>query len=98
MSEHRLMKIILAPIVSEKSARGADLHHQYTFRVLRDAKKPEIKAAVEKMFEVKVDSVTTSNVRGKIKRFGSSTGKRSDWKKATVRLQDGQEIDFVGAE
>jgi len=98
MNEHRLMKIILAPIISEKSARGADKYRQYAFRVLRDANKPEIKAAVEKMFEVKVDSVTTANVRGKIKRFGSSTGKRTDWKKATVRLQEGQEIDFVGAE
>lgn len=98
MSEHRLMKIILSPVVSEKSSRGADESNQYTFKVLKDANKPEIKAAVEKMFEVKVDSVTTSNVRGKIKRFGQRTGKRSDWKKATVRLQDGQEIDFIGAE
>ena len=65
MNDHRLMKVILAPIVSEKSARGADKNNQYAFRVLKDAKKPEIKAAVEKMFEVKVDSVTTSNVRGK---------------------------------
>lgn len=98
MNDHRLMKIILAPIVSEKSSRGADQNNQYAFRVLTDARKPEIKAAVEKMFEVKVQSVTTLNVRGKIKRFGSSTGKRSNWKKATVRLQEGQEIDFVGAE
>lgn len=98
MNDHRLMKIILAPIVSEKSARGADKHNQYAFRVLKDARKPEIKAAVEKMFDVKVDSITTSNVKGKIKRFGLTSGKRADWKKATVRLQEGQEIDFIGAE
>lgn len=98
MNEHRLMRIILAPVVSEKSALGADNHDQYTFRVLRDASKAEIKLAVEKMFEVKVEGVTTSNVKGKAKRFGLSNGKRSDWKKATVRLQSGQEIDFIGVE
>jgi large subunit ribosomal protein L23 len=98
MNDHRLMKIILAPVISEKSALGADSHDQYTFRVLRDATKPEIKAAVEKMFEVKVEGVTTSNVKGKTKRFAMNTGKRSDWKKATVKLQAGQEIDFIGAE
>lgn len=98
MNDHRLMKIILAPVVSEKSARGADQSDQYAFRVLKDATKPEIKAAVEKMFEVQVASVTTSNVKGKTKRFGMTMGKRSDWKKATVRLQAGQEIDFIGAE
>ena len=97
MSDHRLMKIILAPVISEKSALGADNSDQYTFRVLRDASKPEIKAAVEKMFEVKVEGVTTANVKGKTKRFGQNNGKRSDWKKATVRLQAGQEIDFIGA-
>lgn len=98
MNEHRLLKIILAPVISEKSARGADTTDQYTFKVLKDASKPEIKAAVEKLFEVKVDSVTTSNVKGKEKRFGAIMGQRPDWKKATVRLQAGQEIDFVGAE
>lgn len=98
MNDHRLMKIILAPVISEKSALGADNSDQYTFRVLRDASKPEIKAAVEKMFEVKVEGVTTANVKGKTKRFGQNNGKRSDWKKATVKLQAGQEIDFIGAE
>ena len=98
MNDHRLMKIVLAPVVSEKSARGADQSDQYAFKVLKDATKPEIKASIEKMFEVKVDSVTTLNVRGKTKRFGQTTGKRPDWKKATVRLQAGQEIDFIGAE
>ena len=98
MSDHRLMKIILAPVISEKSALGADNNDQYTFRVLRDASKPEIRAAVEKMFEVKVEGITTTNVKGKTKRFGQGMGKRSDWKKATVKLQAGQEIDFMGAE
>jgi large subunit ribosomal protein L23 len=86
MNDHRLMKIILAPVISEKSAQGADNSDQYTFRVL------------EKMFEVKVEGVTTANVKGKTKRFGLNNGKRSDWKKATVKLQAGQEIDFIGAE
>ena len=98
MNDHRLMKIILAPVISEKSALGADNSDQYSFRVLRDASKPEIKAAVEKMFDVKVEGVTTSNVKGKTKRFALTTGKRPDWKKATVKLQAGQEIDFIGAE
>lgn len=97
MNAHRLMQVIMAPVISEKSARGA-MSNQYAFRVLRDSTKPEIKAAVEKMFEVKVVSVTISNVRGKIKRFGLSTGKRPGWKKATVRLQDGHEIDVMGSE
>lgn len=98
MKDHRLMKIILAPVISEKSALGADNNDQYTFSVLRDATKPEIRAAVEKMFEVKVEGITTTNVKGKTKRFGGGMGKRSDWKKATVKLQAGQEIDFMGAE
>ena len=98
MNEHRLIKIILAPVISEKSARGADRSDQYAFRVLRDATKKEIKAAVEKMFTVEVVSVTTSNVKGKKKRFGTTMGSRPGWKKAIVRLQAGQEIDFMIAE
>ncbi len=98
MNDHRLMKAILAPVISEKSARGADQSDQYTFKVLKDATKTEIKAAIEKMFTVKVASVTTSNVKGKTKRFAMTMGRRPDWKKATVRLEAGQEIDFIGAE
>jgi large subunit ribosomal protein L23 len=98
MNDHRLMQILLSPIVSEKSANAADQHNQYAFKVATDATKPEIKAAVELMFDVNVDSVTTSNSRGKVKRFGASMGKRSDWKKAFVRLKSGQEIDFMGAD
>lgn len=98
MNDHRLMKIILAPVVSEKSARGADQNDQYTFCVLRDATKLEIKAAVEKMFEVRVISVTTLNVKSKVKRFGMTMGRRPSWKKATVRLEAGQEIDFISSD
>ena len=89
----RLHQIILAPVVSEKSTRVADRANQAVFKVLRDARKPEIKAAVEKMFGVKVESVRTLNVKGKTKRFGRSEGRRSDWKKAYVTLAEGQQIE-----
>ena len=91
----RLHKIILAPVVSEKSTRAAEKANQAVFKVLRDARKPEIKAAVEKMFNVKVVAVRTLNVKGKSKRFGAFSGVRSDWKKAYVTLPEGQEIDFL---
>jgi len=92
----RLHQIILAPVVSEKSTRSAEKHNQAVFKVLRDARKPEIKAAVEKLFNVKVEAIRTLNVKGKTKRFGASMGIRSDWKKAYVTLAEGQEIDFLG--
>ena len=92
----RLHQIILAPVVSEKSTRSAEKHNQAVFKVLRDARKPEIKAAVEKLFNVKVEAIRTLNVKGKSKRFGASMGVRSDWKKAYVTLPAGQEIDFLG--
>ena len=92
----RLHNIILAPVVSEKSTRVAEKGNQAVFKVLRDARKPEIKAAVEKMFNVKVEAVRTLNVVGKKKRFGRFEGARSDWKKAYVTLAEGQEIDFLG--
>ena len=92
----RLHKIILAPVVSEKSTRAAEKSNQAVFKVLRDARKPEIKAAVEKLFNVKVEGIRTLNVKGKTKRFGASQGVRSDWKKAYVTLAEGQEIDFLG--
>jgi large subunit ribosomal protein L23 len=91
----RLHQIILAPVVSEKSTRVAEKQNQAVFKVLRDARKPEIKAAVEKMFNVKVEGVRTLNVKGKTKRFGASMGVRSDWKKAYITLAEGQEIDFL---
>lgn len=97
-SKERLMTVLVAPHVSEKSALVAEKRNQVVFRVLRDSTKPEIKAAVEFMFEVKVDSVRVVNVAGKAKRFGGRPGKRSDWKKAYVSLAEGQTIDFAGVE
>jgi len=91
----RLHRIIVAPVVSEKSSRVAEKQNQAVFRVLRDARKPEIKAAVGRMFNVKVEGVRTLNVKGKSKRFGRFEGVRSDWKKAYVTLAEGQEIDFL---
>jgi large subunit ribosomal protein L23 len=96
MNDERLMKIIVAPLVSEKSAMAADTARQFTFKVVPDASKREIGRAVEKMFDVKVDQVRVINVKGKRKRFGALQGKRKDWRKAIVRLQEGHDIDFAG--
>ena len=92
----RLHQIIIAPVVSEKATRAAEKRNEAVFKVARDAQKPEIKEAVEKLFNVKVSGVRTLNVKGKSKRFGRFEGKRSDWKKAYVTLAQGQEIDFLG--
>jgi large subunit ribosomal protein L23 len=97
-SKERLMGVLLAPHVSEKSALAAEKANQIVFRVRRDSTKPEIKAAVELMFEVKVDAVRVVNVAGKAKRFGGRPGRRSDFKKAYVSLAEGQSIDFAGVE
>ena len=97
-SKERLMQVLVAPHVSEKAARASEQGNQMVFRVARDATKPEIKAAVELMFEVKVDAVQVVNVMGKAKRFGGRPGKRSDWKKGYVKLAQGQTSDFAGAE
>ena len=96
MNEQRLLKVLLAPHVSEKSTMVAETNNSFVFKVLKDANKAEIKAAVEKLFEVEVEGVRTANVKGKVKRHGQSFGKRSDWKKAYVMLKEGQDIDFVG--
>jgi large subunit ribosomal protein L23 len=93
--QERLMTVLLAPIVSEKATLVADKHDQVVFRVAQDATKPEVKAAVELMFKVQVDSVQISNVRGKEKRFGRFIGRRRHWKKAYVCLKPGQEINFA---
>jgi large subunit ribosomal protein L23 len=98
ISKERLINVLIAPHVSEKSARIAELGNQYVFRVRTDATKPEIRAAVEFMFEVKVDTVRVVNQVGKNKRFGRTPGRRSDWKKAYVRLAEGQAIEMGGAE
>lgn len=95
MSQERLYKVLLAPVVSEKAVANAEVSNQVVFKVLKDASKPEIKAAVEKMFNVKVDSVQTLVQKGKTKRTRYGLGKRSDWKKAYVKLADGHDIDFA---
>jgi large subunit ribosomal protein L23 len=92
------MSVLLGPHVSEKSARVAEGANQFVFRVRRDASRPEIKAAVELMFEVKVANVNVVNVAGKQKRFGQRLGQRQDFKKAYVRLAPGQSIDLSGAD
>ncbi|AXK38568.1 50S ribosomal protein L23 [Crenobacter cavernae] len=97
MNQERLMQVILAPVVSEKSTMVAEKSQQVVFRVVGDATKPEIKAAVELLFNVKVQGVSTLNVKGKTKRFGRSVGRRKDWKKAYVSLVPGQEIDLTAA-
>ena len=94
----RLMTVVLAPVVSEKSTMVADKNRQYVFRVDDRATKPEIRAAIELMFKTKVDSVTVSNVKGKARRFGRSIGRKRSWKKAYVRLAEGQEINFAATE
>ncbi len=98
MNQERLMQIIKAPRVSEKSTRLADSNRQYVFQVASDAAKPEIKQAVELMFSVKVDSVQVCNQKGKSKLFRRNTGKRADIRKAYVKLKEGFDIDFLGAE
>ena len=91
----RLMQVILAPIVTEKATMVADKNQQVAFRVIADATKPEIKAAVELLFKVEVESVQVLNRKGKVKRFGRFVGRRRNERKAYVCLKDGQEIDFA---
>jgi large subunit ribosomal protein L23 len=91
----RLMTLLLAPAISEKATYIADKHEQVVFRVAPNATKPEVKAAVELMFKVQVESVQIANVKGKVKRFGAYNGRRRHWKKAYVSLKPGQEINFA---
>ena len=95
MNQERLMQVILAPVVSEKSTLVADKYEQVVFKVATDATKPEVKAAVELLFNVKVDSVQILNVKGKVKRFRGILGKRRDVKKAYVTLEAGNTIDVT---
>lgn len=92
----RLMAVLVAPIVSEKATMVADKTNSVTFKVLQDATKPEIKAAVELMFNVQVKGVSVLNTKGKQKRFGRSIGRRDNVRKAYVTLQAGQELNFSG--
>ncbi|MDE2399364.1 MAG: 50S ribosomal protein L23 [Burkholderiales bacterium] len=94
--EGRLATVLVAPIISEKATRLGEKRNQVLFKVLRDATKPEIKAAVELMFKVEVASVTTLVQKGKVKRFGRTTGRRDHVKKAFVALKPGQELNFSG--
>ena len=87
-------KIIRRPLITEKSTRQKEESRQYMFEVDRDANKIEIQSAVERLFKVKVIQVRTSTVLGKVKRLGRRQGKRTDWKKAIVTLQEGDRIDF----
>lgn len=98
MSEERLMTVLEGPHVSEKGTLLADSNNQIVFRVRRDATKPEIRRAVEKLFEVEVQSVQVVSVRGKQKRFGRRVGRRTHWKKAYVRLAPGHDIEFLNPE
>lgn len=95
MNDERLFQILIAPVISEKSTRLADKHRQVVFKVITSATKFEVKQAVEKAFDVEVESVRVANMRGKIKRFGRTPGVRSNWKKAYVCLKEGHDIDFA---
>ncbi len=98
MNKERLMKILQRPHVTEKTAMAGQGNNQVVFKVAADATKLEIRRAVETMFEVKVAAVRTSIVKGKNKRFGQVAGRRSDWKKAYISLQPGQNIEMLGVE
>jgi len=96
--QERLMQVLLGPHVSEKSTAASEKANQIVFKVRMDASKPEIRQAVELLFEVKVDSVAVTRMPGKVKRFGGAKGRRSAWKKAYVRLAPGHDLDFTGTE
>jgi large subunit ribosomal protein L23 len=95
-AEGRLAQVLVAPIISEKATRLGEKQNQVLFKVLRDATKPEIKAAVELMFKVEVKAVSVLNQKGKVKRFGRSMGRRDNVRKAYVTLKAGQEINLSG--
>jgi len=98
VKDERLYTTIVAPHVSEKGTMLADSSRQFVFEVASSATKRDVRGAVEHLFKVEVDSVQVLTVRGKIKRFGRTPGKRKNWKKAYVRLKPGHDIDFMGAE
>lgn len=97
MKEERLLQVLLAPVVSEKSTMVSERNEQIVFRVASDATKPEIKAAVELLFKVQVESVQVTSVKPKHKRFGRTQGVRKGWKKAYISLRPGQEVDLQAA-
>lgn len=97
MNEERLLNILLKPRLSEKSTHTSGGYRLYVFEVAKDATKPEIRQAVEMLFNVKVHKVRVANVKGKATRFGRVLGRHRDWKKAYVSLHEGQEIDMAAA-
>ena len=97
MNEAKLYEVIRAPRVSEKTARLQEVSNQYAFEVSTDATKADIKYAVEKLFDVTVEAVNVVNVKGKQKAFRNRLGRRGDWRKAYVKLADGQSIDVMNA-
>ncbi|HAG47226.1 MAG TPA: 50S ribosomal protein L23 [Gammaproteobacteria bacterium] len=97
MNAERMHQVLLRPVVSEKSTNAAEANRQVVFEVLENATKAEVREAVEKLFDVSVTAVQVLNVRGKVKRFGKTPGKRNNWKKAYVRLAAGDDIDFLGS-
>lgn len=96
-NQERLLNVIRAPHISEKTAMAGEQENQYVFKVAVDATKPEIKAAVESVFSVSVEQVRVVNMKGKVRRTRNGLGRRNDWKKAYVSLAEGQEIDFTAA-
>ena len=97
LNSYLLAGILEAPFISEKSTNAAEKNNQFVFKVKKSATKKQVKSAVELMFEVEVESVHVLNVKGKIKRAGKTMGKRSDWKKAYVKLKPGHDIEFSAA-
>ena len=95
-NEGRLAQVLVAPVISEKATTVSEKHNQVLFKVLQDATKPEIKAAVELLFKVQVKAVNVANQKGKTKRFGKSIGRRDHVRKAYVTLMPGQELNFGG--
>lgn len=97
LNSYLLASVLESPIISEKSTTAAENFNQFVFKVKKNATKKQVKSAVELMFNVEVDSVHVLNVKGKIKRAGKVIGKRSDWKKAYVKLKSGHDIEFSAA-
>ena len=96
MNKERLLQVLVAPVISEKSTMAADQARQYVFKVVPDATKPEVRKAIEMLFDVKVEQVRMVNIKGKSKRFGAVMGRRNGVRKAYVRLAEGADIDFGG--
>ncbi|MBE5315933.1 MAG: 50S ribosomal protein L23 [Xanthomonadales bacterium] len=95
MSTEHILSVLRAPLISEKGARLQEVSNQYVFEIAAGATKADVKAAVEQLFSVKVEGVNVVNVKGKSKSFRSRAGRRGDWRKAYVKLAEGQSIDVM---